>query len=378
MKLVVQVQLLPDADSKAKLRAMMTRFNGAANWLAGVAFERRCANKIDLQRLAYRDLRDKFGLSSQTAILVVRRVCEAYKRDKSIRPEFRLDAAITYDVRTLSYKGDTASLLTLEGRIAVPLVMGDYQRERFAFPKKQADLVLRKDGKWFLLITVDTPDAAPVETRGTIGVDMGVKHLAVTDDGETFAGDKVDACRRRYARIRKTCQRTGTKSAKRKLHRTRKKESRFRANENHVIAKRIVTKAKATGSAIAIEDLEGVTSRVTVRKPERSRMKGWAFFQLRQFLTYKAAIAGIPVIPVDPRNTSRTCSECGHCEKRNRKTRDEFECRHCGFVAPADWNAARNIRDRGEVMRPHAGVVDTGGRIPVETTGKPVLASPRL
>src|SRR4051812_40295506 len=135
MKLVLQVQLLPDAAAEARLRETMVRFNEAANWLAGVAFEHRCANKIDLQRLTYRDLRERFSLSSQTAILVVRRVCEAYKRDKSIRPEFRTDVAITYDLRTQRYKtGDIASILTLAGRVLVPFVMGEAQRERFALP----------------------------------------------------------------------------------------------------------------------------------------------------------------------------------------------------------------------------------------------------
>src|SRR4051812_48448762 len=115
MKLALQVQLVPDAEASDRLRAMTERFNAAANWLAGVAFEHRCANKIDLQKRAYRELRERFSLSSQTAILVVHRVCEAYKRDKSILPEFGPDAAITYDVRTISFTDDVASLLTLEG-----------------------------------------------------------------------------------------------------------------------------------------------------------------------------------------------------------------------------------------------------------------------
>jgi transposase len=51
----------------------------------------------------------------------------------------------------------------------------------------------------------------------------------------------------------------------------------------------------------------------------------------------------------------------------NRKTRDEFECKHCGFALAADWNAAKNIRDRASVMMPDAGVVDAGGRTPEET-----------
>ena len=49
---------------------------------------------------------------------------------------------------------------------------------------------------------------------------------------------------------------------------------------------------------------------------------------------------------VDPRNTSKTCSRCGHCERGNGKNQAEFSCKHCGFSANADWNAARNHRLR--------------------------------
>ena len=86
MNLVVQLQLMPDADMARKLRATVERFNEAANWLAGVAFDHQLSNRIELQRIAYKDVREKFGLSAQMTCLCIRRVCEAYKRDKSIRP----------------------------------------------------------------------------------------------------------------------------------------------------------------------------------------------------------------------------------------------------------------------------------------------------
>jgi len=72
-----------------------------------------------------------------------------------------------YDSRILSFKGgDRVSILTLVGRIIVPFVMGKYQRERFSLAKGESDLVHRKDGKWFLLVTVDIPEGiwtAPTE-----------------------------------------------------------------------------------------------------------------------------------------------------------------------------------------------------------------------
>ena len=96
------------------------------------------------------------------------------------------------------------------------------------------------------------------------------------------------------------------------------------------------------------------SERVTVRHPQRRRHSNWAFRQLREYISYKAALASVRVVFVDPRNTSRTCSACGFCDKRNRKTQSHFQCLSCGFVAVADVNAATNIADRAIVSLPMA------------------------
>jgi IS605 OrfB family transposase len=346
MKLIVQIQLLPDAESARKLQESMERFNEAANWAAGVAFERRISNKISLQQIVYRELRDRFGLSAQVACLCVHRVCEAYKRDKTVRPKFGRHSAVSHDIRTMSFKGiDRVSLLTLEGRVVVPFVMGAYQAERFPRRKGQCDLVLREDGKWFLLVTIDVPAGPEVPAIDFIGVDMGINKMAVDSDGNEHSGDDVDRVRRRHNTQRKRLQRKGTKGARKRAKRLSKKEARFRRHQNHCISKAIVESARRTSRGIAVEDLGGIRQRVTARGGDaRNRLSGWSFHQLYGFLSYKAALAGIPIVSVDPRNTSRACSECGHCEKANRKSQAEFLCLHCGFSANADWNAALNIR----------------------------------
>lgn len=81
------------------------------------------------------------------------------------------------------------------------------------------------------------------------------------------------------------------------------------------------------------------------RKAQRKH-SSWGFYQLGQFIEYKAKIAGIPVILIDPRNTSRTCLICGHVDKKNRPNRDTFRCRACEHVAPADNVAAINIANK--------------------------------
>jgi IS605 OrfB family transposase len=98
--------------------------------------------------------------------------------------------------------------------------------------------------------------------------------------------------------------------------------------------------------SIALEDLQGIRDRVTVRKAQRRSLHAWNFGLLRMFVDYKAKVAGVPVVFVDPRNTSRTCPSCGNVSKANRPTRDEFRCIQCGYAGPADYIAAMNIAFR--------------------------------
>ncbi len=357
MKLTLQIQLFPESGDAGKLRETIERFNEAANWLAPKAFERKLANKIALQKLYYYDLRDRFGLSAQMACLCISKVVEGYKRDKEVQPSFRKHASIPYDQRLYSFKGiDRVSLLTLEGRVIIPMIMGKYQQEQFGYAKGQSDLVLRKDGKWFFLVSVDVPDRMPTPTTDFIGVDLGVVNLATADDGQTFSGDSVESIRQKYHNLRKALQKKADavkkvgkrpKSIKRKLRVVSKKESNYRRNVNHIISKCIVEKAKDTGKGIALEKLKGIRkSQTRFRKPQRAKMSGWSFHQLRTFIEYKAKRAGVKVLPVKPAYTSRTCAECGHCNKANRPSQDIFHCKQCGHTDHADRNAARNIRAR--------------------------------
>jgi IS605 OrfB family transposase len=148
---------------------------------------------------------------------------------------------------------------------------------------------------------------------------------------------------------RHTYQATGTTSAKRRLKRMAGKQSRFQRWVNHGLAKQLVVYAKDTNAALVLEDLTHIRRRMTVRKGQRSKQHNWSFGQLRQFVTYKAKRAGVPVVFVAPRHTSQTCSHCGFVDTRNRRSQAEFSCLRCGYASHADTNAARNLATRGLV-----------------------------
>lgn len=350
------LKLAPTAEQAEMLTATMRACNAAANHAAAVAFEHRTANKIRLQPLVYSDLRERFGLSSQMAVRAIAKACEAYKRDKNIRPTFRPDGAVQYDQRILSWKGrDAVSILTLAGRIIVPVVyQGRWTKVPETVVRGQADLIVR-DGKWYIAVVIDVPEPpSGGEPEGWLGVDLGVVNLATDSDGTAHTGKAVRAVRRRNNRLRAKLQAIGTKSARRLLKKRRRKESRYARDINHCVSKSLVGKAKDTGRGIKLEDLSGIRDRATVRQAQRSDLHSWAFYQLRMFVGYKAALAGVPVVLVDPRNTSRECSQCGHIDKRNRPNRDDFRCTNCTHAEGADTNAARNISRRAAVMRPNA------------------------
>jgi putative transposase len=351
------VKLETSEAEKELLLSTMKKYNEAANWLAEQAFHLKLANKIELQKRFYYQLREQFNLSAQFAVRVISKVVEAYNRDRSIKPTFRKLGAIQYDQRNMSWKGlDKVSLITLQGRIQLPTRIGEYQKKSRADRiRGQADLIYRK-GKFYLIAVVDAPEQSEFDPVGVLGVDLGIENIATDSDGQVFSGEKVEQTRQRYNKRRRILQKIKTKNSKRTLKKMSGREKCFKRDVNHVISKAIVSKAKGTTRAIALEDLSGIRQRATVVRHtrQRDRHSKWSFNQLRQFVEYKAKREGVQVGVVNPRNTSRECPKCHCIDARNRPTRDYFKCIECGYEAMADYVAACNIAARVPVNEPMA------------------------
>ncbi len=366
MLYTLKIRLYPSDEQALQLLTTMERFNAACNVISQVAFDNKIFGKIALQRLCYYQIRNDFKLSAQMVVRAIGKVAESYS-DKNKRDTlhiFKPHGAIVYDDRILTVKSiDTVSILTLNGRIFVPMSVCQYHSSiinNALRVRGQADLGYI-DGKFFLFLVAELPDKPENVREGFLGVDLGIAKIATTSDGKFYSGAKVKNLRRRNFKLRQKLQAKGTKSAKRLLKRRRRRESRFAADVNHCISKRLVEVAKGTNRAIVLEDLKGIRERArkgtrkTVSKTMRQALSSWAFYQLRQFIEYKAQAAGVQVVYIDPRNTSRTCSKCGHVDKKSRRDQEHFVCTACGHALNADINAALNISRRGaEVIQPNA------------------------
>ncbi|MGY2835770.1 RNA-guided endonuclease InsQ/TnpB family protein [Thermostichus sp. OS-CIW-23] len=366
--LSVSCKLKVSQSQAAKLDATMDAFVQALNWVNQNTPE-KVVNAVKLQSLCYYQIRARFGLSSNLARTtsrlrdqqVCRRLAGARKvaRQKNRPVKAFKGGFATYDARIFSFreKDWTVSLTTVEGRERFELAIGRYQRERLAGSNpKSATLVKRKDGSYSIQICVETEPCPPQGTDRVLGVDLGRTDIAHTSEGDNWNGQQLNRIRDRYSKLRAALQRKaskGTRSSRRRcrelLQRLSGKERRFQTWVNHRISKAIVSRAKATNSAIALEDLTGIRKRVNQQprsKAERRRTNSWAFYQLRQFLEYKARAAGVSLVLVPPAYTSQTCHKCLHIHPdpaQSYRSGKKFKCGHCGWEGDADLNGANVI-----------------------------------
>ncbi len=208
-------------------------------------------------------------------------------------------------------------------------------------------------GKFYASILVETADYNPhAPEKESVGVDFGVKSLAVFSDGTEIPANNalqrnLKALKRKQRRLSRkqkgSNRRARAKFAVAKLH---KRISDQRQAVLHELSDRLTRDYKV----ICLEDLN-VSAMVRNRKLARP-ISDDGFGMLRRMIEYKAELRGVEVSFIgrfEP--SSRTCSECGqiHDMPLDKRT---MTC-DCGNVMDRDLNAARNILARGlDTLRP--------------------------
>lgn len=370
MKVVRQVKLMPDAVQAPAFERTLPAINDAANWVSVVSFEHfgLKGSVRELRKLCYGELK-ACGFGAQAAQHIIKRVADSYTalraniRAGNLGPEnskrrrkaeskpitFRPHAAHTFDDRCLSwnYDSQTVSIWTLDGRVKNVsfACSADALKDLAEHRRGESDLVFR-DGKWFLIATIDIPEPEVYEPKDFIGVDRGIVNLATTSDGDNHQGRRLGRYRRWQARKRAEIQAKKTRSAAQLLKKRARRETRHATHVNHKVSKTVVAVAQRTERGVALEELSGIRERATVPRDQRARLSTWPFHQLGEFIAYKARRSGVPFTEVDPAYTSQRCPRCHHTERANRRTRDHFQCRRCGLAGPADHAAGVNVRDR--------------------------------
>lgn len=190
-------------------------------------------------------------------------------------------------------------------------------------------------GRWWVCLIVEVDENLPAGA-GQIGIDLGLKHLAVTSDGE-----KIEAIRsyRQLESKLAVAQRSHNKHRVRAIHR---KIKNIRADHLHKMSARF-----AVANRLIIVGNVSASQLVRTNLAKSILDAGWSTF--RNQLRYKARRHGAEYKEVDECFTTQTCSHCGGCSSAGRPRGitglgiREWRCSSCGTSHDRDVNAARNI-----------------------------------
>jgi putative transposase len=219
-------------------------------------------------------------------------------------------------------------------------------------------------------------------TDKVIGVDVGIRHLAVLSTGETIPNPlPLTQVQQRLQRLNRQLARrhgprgpngqgrvpsTGWKQTRRRLARAHARAANMRRDALNKLTSELAT----TYGTIVIEDLN-VAGMIRNRRLARS-VADAGFGALRRQLAYKATWYGSQLVVADRwYPSSKTCSVCGTVKAKLSLAVRVFHCENCGISIDRDLNAARNL-----AAQVHEMVAGSGPETetPVEGTEDPVLA----
>jgi len=236
-------------------------------------------------------------------------------------------------------------------RIRIPNLGWVRMREPLRFTGKiMSATISRVADRWFVSITVDTPDDSRLpkaENQGAVGVDLGVSALATLSTGEPpIPGPKphkalLNSVRRLSRSLSRKQKGSANRSkAKVKLARLHARIGNVRRDAMH----QLTTDLTRRFHTIGIEDLN---VRGMVKNSHLSRsVSDMGFFEFRRQLDYKAARRGGVVVVADRwYPSSKTCSDCGHKLETLPLAVREWTCPACGLTHDRDLNAAINLKN---------------------------------
>jgi putative transposase len=198
---------------------------------------------------------------------------------------------------------------------------------------------------WYISFQIDVGDAKRTRTAdGQVGVDLGVKALAVTSDDQEFQAPKpLKQFLRKLARMQRWLARK-VKGSKRR-EKIKNQIARLYARISNIrqdCLHKLTTKLCRENQAVVIEDL-CVKGMFKNRKLSRA-VSDVGFYEFRRQLGYKSEIYGTELIIIDRfYPSSKTCSNCQSVKDSLSLSERTFKCDSCGYEIDRDLNAAKNL-----------------------------------
>ena len=219
---------------------------------------------------------------------------------------------------------------------------------------KTVTVSMTPSGKYFASLLVDTSvqelPATPIQDDTALGIDLGIKSLAVCSDGRTFDNPKNlqrSLDRLKLLQKRLSCKQKGSANRNKARIRVARLQEHIANSRKDNLHK--ITHALTHDSQVRTICLEDLNVKGMQRNRHLAQAVGDASFGM--FLTlleYKCSWYGVNLIRIDRfAPSSKTCGKCGYVYKGLKLSGCGWTCQECGTQHDRDFNAACNIKEFG-------------------------------
>lgn len=374
--------LLPNNKQKTKLFLYANTSRYVYNW----AIERERSNYKDGNKfISDYELRKEFtqlkkqegyvwlsNISNDAMKQSIKDACDAYKKffkGISKYPRFK-----SRKFSTPSFYQDNVKIRFTETHVKVEGFASSLKRNkqklnwirlaehnRIPTNCKYYNPRIKYDGlNWYITVGVNYDDCTNEPKNNGIGIDLGIKDLAICSDGNVYKNinkskkiKRLEKKKRRLQRSisrkiknseRKGRQTCNTVKAKKKFLKVSHKLTNIRHNYLHQTTSSIV---KREPSFICIEDLN--VSGMMKNRHLSKAVQQQCFYEFRRQIEYKAAWNNIKIVIADRfYPSSKTCYCCGTIKKDLKLSDRIYKCECCGNVIDRDYQAALNLKQYGE------------------------------
>ena len=255
--------------------------------------------------------------------------------------------------------------------------------------------VSERAGRWWVSFTckVERCEPTPNRPQSVVGVDIGVRQMAVLSTGEMIPNPKpLSKYQRRMDRLQRECaRRQGPGKTRRPSKRWLRSRAALARTHRRVAQARLDALHKlTTGLAnrhgtIVIEDLHVAGMTATAKGSGHWRSKAGlnraildvGFGELRRQLAYKSVWYGARLIVADRwYPSSKSCSGCKAVKAKLARTQRTFRCISCGLVIDRDVNAAINLASLAEAVGTASGAGTGRNSVPANAQGEEKFMPP--
>jgi putative transposase len=209
-----------------------------------------------------------------------------------------------------------------------------------------AATISRTADRWFVSFTVEVERHIPTrDSMGSaVGVDVGVRHLAILSTGAVIANPRaLEAVLPKLRRLNRELARRKPGSSRWNASRRRYARLHARVASIRRDALHKLTTSLATQCGTIVVEHLNVSALSRNRRIARA-ISDTGMGEFRRQLTYKATWYGSRLVVADPfYPSSKTCSACGWVKAKLTLVERSFRCEVCSLVLDRDLNAARNL-----------------------------------